>query len=149
MKITLKILSTQLSAASCPFTDIIFAGDMVRKFKAEGKYAFVREQLSWIGLEHTFSEDNSIENVIPNNEKDELEKYLNEIYSKGKKGYMLEKDDRGELIEKLNFRDSKHKNQLLTTITALNHRLEKRGSNFSIEQFGTSRIVDGEPKKGG
>ncbi|HCL4559293.1 hypothetical protein AL713_15920 [Clostridium botulinum] len=61
------------------FLDMQFAGEMVKKFKVEGKFAFIYKQLEWIKRLDDFDEFNLIENIISNNEIDSLQKYLEKI----------------------------------------------------------------------
>jgi hypothetical protein len=117
------------------YKDKTFAEYMIQKFKNERKFAFVKEQLSWIGLENTFNEANVIENVLPNKERNALESYLTSLYTN--KTVMLMRADRQELIEKVNVRDGN--NRLLKNIKTLNSALEELGSQFCIEEFETSR----------
>lgn len=112
-----------------------FAERMIEKFKEDKKFAFVGEQLSWMGLEHTFDEANLIENVMPNKERDELEKYLSNLFSN--KTVMLMREDRQELIERINVRDGN--NRILKNMKTLNSALEEIGSQFAIQEFETSR----------
>lgn len=62
--------------------DVSFAKMMIKKFENEGDFAFIKEQLSWLGLEDTFSEDNLIEDIIPNDEIETLQSYLDNIVDK-------------------------------------------------------------------
>lgn len=112
-----------------------FVERMIEKFNQDKKFAFIKEQLSWIGLENTFDEANLIENVLPNEERDELENYLAGLYEK--KTVMLMREDRQELIEKINVRDGN--NRILKNIKTLNSALEELGSQFVIKEFETSR----------
>lgn len=62
--------------------DLEFFKYMEEKFDYEGEFAFVKEQLSWIGLEDTFSEYNLIEDVVLDINKSELDKFLKTSYSR-------------------------------------------------------------------
>lgn len=44
------------------------------------KFAFIKEQLSWLGLEDTFSEENLIEDIIEDETKNELLTFLKDSY---------------------------------------------------------------------
>jgi hypothetical protein len=123
-------------------TDIEFAERMIQKFKDEGKYAYIREQLSWIGLEHTFDPRNNIEDTISSVEIKKIEDYLQELYIK--KTVMLKAENRKELIEKMNVRNAD--NKLLKGINTLNSMLEEVDSQYRIENFETSRIENGSKK---
>lgn len=114
-----------------------FAEYMIQKFKDEGRFAFVKEQLSWIGLENTFDESNLIENVVSNAIINERESYLSSIYEKGSDGIMLMRANREELIEKINIRDGN--GRLFKSAKTLNSALEELGSQFRIKSFETSR----------
>lgn len=59
-----------------------FAKVMIKKFENEGDFAFIKEQLSWLGLEDTFNADNLIEDIIPNDEIETLQSYLDNIVDK-------------------------------------------------------------------
>ena len=59
-----------------------FAKMMIKKFENEGDFAFIKEQLSWLGLEDTFNADNLIEDIIPNDEIETLQSYLDNIVDK-------------------------------------------------------------------
>ena len=56
-----------------------YAEYMVSKFEAEGEFAFVTEQLSWLGLEYTFDESNLTGNIILNEDVIKLEDYLESL----------------------------------------------------------------------
>ncbi|WCK55122.1 DEAD/DEAH box helicase family protein [Aneurinibacillus sp. Ricciae_BoGa-3] len=71
-----------------------------------------------------------------------LENYLDGIVGK----VMLQAKDRTELIEKVNVRDGNN-NRLLKNIDTLNGKLKGIGLNFIIDQFETSRIVNGKKQK--
>ena len=119
-----------------------FAEYIIQKFKAEGRFAFVREQLSWIGLEHTFNEKNLLGDVVPNPVSDELENYLSDLYTTGKA--MLMSKERQELIARINERNRDGK--LLKRIGTLNSKLKGLGSKYCIKECETSRTVDGKKK---
>nr|WP_214480987.1 helicase-related protein [Bacillus sp. SM2101] len=71
----------------------------------------------------------------------ELEKYLGDMVG----NVMLQVKDRKELIEKVNVRDGNN-NRLLKHIDTLNSKLREIGLDYIIEQFQTSRNVDGKKK---
>ena len=119
------------------YSDKKFVERMIKRFQTDKKFAFVKEQLSWIGLEDTFDESNLIENVMPNTIRNERESYLSSIYEKGTDGVMLMKADRDELIEKINIRDGN--GRLFKSAKTLNSALEELGSQFRIKSFETSR----------
>uniref|UniRef100_UPI00260EA1BC DNA helicase n=1 Tax=uncultured Clostridium sp. TaxID=59620 RepID=UPI00260EA1BC len=77
--------------------------------------------------------------VLEESEGTELEQYLDGLVG----SVMLQVKDRKELIEKLDVRqDSK----LLKKINSLNSALEERKLMYRIEEFKTSRIIDGKKK---
>jgi hypothetical protein len=75
-------------------SDMKFAEYMETRFDAMGEFAFVTEQLGWIGLAHTFNEANLIENVTPNEVKEKLKEYLTDV-----EGHKLFADAQGELAQ--------------------------------------------------
>lgn len=68
-----------------------------------------------------------------------LESYLENMVGE----VMLNRADRKELIDKLNVRSDGH---LLKGIDVLNDALEERGIQYRIEEFKTSRLIDGKKK---
>jgi len=129
-------------------SDIAFAAYMVVSFKIFREYAFVKEQLSWIGLLHTFSESNLIENVIPKEVKETLESYLSKV--EGKKLFAKEQDELNNLImselvlKKLDYRTKKMQPSTLEKILReelnlkyriVNKRELKRKSNHYKEYY--------------
>lgn len=121
---------------------------MEKRFDSEGEFAFIKQQLEWLGLPDTFDESNLIEDTISNEEKETLEQYLDSIVGK----VMLQAKDRTELIEKIGLVDPNHSNtkkgniKLLKNINTLNSYLTEIESNFIIKEFPTSRIVDNKKK---
>lgn len=61
------------------YEDIKFANYMIDKFDKDKKYAFIHEQLSWIGLKDNNCDQNMLEEVIVQNEVVSLQEYLNSI----------------------------------------------------------------------
>lgn len=55
-----------------------FAEKMCERFNKDNKFAYVKEQLSWIGQEGTFNEMNLIEDVIDNEDIKSLEQWIEE-----------------------------------------------------------------------
>ena len=49
-----------------------FVEDMIQQFHDEDRFAFVRKQLSWIGLEETFDQNRLLIRIKTNEEKAEL-----------------------------------------------------------------------------
>ncbi|QGZ99418.1 DEAD/DEAH box helicase [Dehalobacter restrictus] len=62
--------------------DTQFAEKMIEAFKANKDFAYIQEQLSWLGLLDTFDENNLIENVVLDSDIESLEEYLNSIVGK-------------------------------------------------------------------
>lgn len=56
--------------------DNTFAVNMKDKFNDEGEFAYIKEQLSWIGLENNFNEDDLIEDTVDKSNLKELEMFL-------------------------------------------------------------------------
>lgn len=73
--------------------------------------------------------------------KDSLEIYLNTLVGT----VMLQVPDREELIKMLNVRDGRN-NRLLKGIDTLNGMLKENKYNYIIDQFQTSRMVEGKKK---
>lgn len=64
------------------FEDIKFAKAMIEKFDLDKKFAFVKEQLSWLGLDDQNCEENMIDDVLVNDELESLEEYLESLLGK-------------------------------------------------------------------
>lgn len=78
--------------------DIKFAEYMVEKFDDEGEYAFIREQLRWLGLENQFSESNMIEDIFIDDQINTLEEYLRNLV--GKELYKKQQKELKQFITK-------------------------------------------------
>ena len=128
--------------------DIKFTNNMLDKFDVEGKFAFITEQLSWIGLLDTFEESNLISEIILDKDIETLEQYLESIVGID----MMMVADRKELIEKIGLVDTHHSNikegkfKLLKNINTLNSYFIEIGINFYIKEFETKRIINGKKK---
>ncbi|MBP1889787.1 superfamily II DNA/RNA helicase [Clostridium moniliforme] len=68
----------------------------LKKDLSEDKFAYIKRQLEWLGLEDTFDERNLIENVVDNKEKNTLDDYLKNIL--GKKLFEQEQQELSNLI---------------------------------------------------
>lgn len=102
-----------------------FYYDECRKAIKEDEWFFIKEQLSWIGLEHTFNEDNLIKNIVDNEEVKTLENYL-----EGLIGKRLYKEEQQELINKIDIRvDGKQ----MKSFSKLNLGLEMLGIVLRIK----------------
>ncbi len=64
------------------FEDIKFAEYMVEAFKIDKQYAYVHEQLRWLGLNDTNCDANMVDDVVLDEEINTLEVYLNGIDGK-------------------------------------------------------------------
>lgn len=64
------------------YEDIKFAEHMIKAFEKDKKFAFIHEQLSWLGLSDDNCEENLIEDVVVDEEVNSLEKHLNSIAGK-------------------------------------------------------------------
>ena len=129
--------------------DIDFTNKIINDFKTTGKFAFVKEQLKWLELEDTFSPLNLIEKVILDEDKDNLEEYLNSIVGQ----VMLESKNRKELIENIKLIDShnscikKNKIKYVNNRETLNsYLLNDLELDFYIKKFETSKIEEGVKK---
>lgn len=60
--------------------DKYFVEGMIESFKVDKDFAFIKEQLSWLGLEDTFDVANLIVDVISLENADDLEKFLKDSY---------------------------------------------------------------------
>ena len=123
--------------------------DKKNKYKP---YTFIKEQLSWIGLEDTFNGLYSkIIDEYDNEEVNKLEEQLTLIFDN--KMIFLTAKDRQPLIETIGLIDKNHSKLkegnfvYVKNINSLNGYLEEVGSDYRIKQFETSRIIDGNKKK--
>ncbi|MCD3217808.1 DEAD/DEAH box helicase [Clostridium botulinum C] len=78
--------------------DIWFMKRMINRFNTEGEFAFVKEQLEWINLGHTFNENNLIGNVVDDSDKNKFIDYLENIV--GKKLFKEQQQELSNLIIK-------------------------------------------------
>ncbi|MGM8257339.1 helicase-related protein [Clostridium perfringens] len=136
--------------------DRMFA-EMMENRMRKNKFAFIEEQLSWIGLEDTFDEDNMIEDVMLEEDKMSLEGYLSSMFEN--KIVLLKAPDREELIKTIGLIDTHNSNlgikknieaniKYVKNINTLNSYLDEEiGSKFRIKQFETSRNIEGKKKK--
>lgn len=113
------------------------------------EFAFIREQLNWLGLGDTFNEENLIEDVVENSSVSGLESKLDKLFG----NVYLMKSDRTPIIEAIGLIDGNHSNikegriVYFNSLTSLNDYLEKSNSTYRIKQFETSRMIDGKKKK--
>ncbi|WP_419958984.1 DEAD/DEAH box helicase family protein [Psychrobacillus sp. BM2] len=104
----------------------------IERMKENGYIPYMKELF---GIEEysVFEEDEK---------KESLEVYLDKMVGK----VMLQAEDRNELVEVLNVRDGRN-NRLLRGIETLNGMLKENKINYLIDQFETSKTVDGKRKK--
>lgn len=114
---------------------------------------FTKEQLSWLGLKDTFSEDNLIEYVVDNKEVGSLEDFLNDNYENDslftKEGFretmnnLIEKDSRiKDIMNELDGRNTRDKGQKL-----YNKLFEKLGLNYRVVSKPKEEKINGKRKK--
>lgn len=76
--------------------DNSFAMTMIEKFHSDKNFAYIKEQLSWLELSHTFSEENLIIDVMEDDTMDLLREFLKKAYEENEKftkEYFLNKMD--------------------------------------------------------
>src|SRR5690606_28634612 len=125
--------------------DINFAKYMIEKFENEDEFAFIREQLSWLGLSDNFCKDNLIEDVIIDEEVITLEEYLESIV--GEKLFGDEQQKLSDLIinelitisAKTDYRTKKLKPNTLESIIRVQLGLPFAVSNTKQETKGEMR----------
>ena len=133
-----------------------FLNDIINKWddkkNKDKSYTFIKEQLSWIGLEDTFNGLYSkIIDEYDCEEVNKLEEQLTLIFDN--KMIFLTAKDRQPLIETIGLIDKHNSNlkdnkiKYVKNINSLNGYLEEVGSDYRIKQFETSRIIDGNKKK--
>lgn len=110
-------------------------------FKKEGRKAFVKEQLSWLGLEDTYNEINWIDFEDKQNIVSEIKHYLAE-----KEGFMLDKSMQKELrnkmtilFDKLYGRLEVERTSINLGILKINHIFDKYNYNFTINSIISDR----------
>ena len=122
---------------------------MCDKFKTDGKYAYVKEVLSWLKLEETFSEDNFLdEKVNLVNERELLTNYIDSIV--GKKLYSDEQQKLSDMILKqlltigknIDCRTKKIKHTTLGSIIS-----DELNLDYVIVSGVTSTYIDGKRKR--
>ncbi|WP_286231288.1 DEAD/DEAH box helicase [Neobacillus mesonae] len=78
--------------------DIKFAEYIIEKFETDKKYAFIREQLSWLGLSDSNCEVNLLEDVLIEDEVTTLDEFLKNLF--GEKLFEKEQRELKEFITK-------------------------------------------------
>ncbi|XZJ40580.1 hypothetical protein ACSXCW_02740 [Clostridium perfringens] len=84
------------------FNDNVFC-KVIRDKLIDDEFAYIKEQLSWLGLENTFYKSNLIENVVDTDDVEKLEEFLESAYNNNEKftkEYFVETIN--EIIEKDN-----------------------------------------------
>ena len=96
------------------------------------EWYFIKVQLSWLGLEHTFSEDNLIQNVVDNEEVDSLESYLNSLI--GKKLFAEEQQELSNYIisELTNIKDIDYRTKTLKASTVEKILRDDLGLRYAV-----------------
>lgn len=76
--------------------DISFINKIINRFYNEDKYAYIRQQMEWLGLECLRISDNLITDITDNEEETKLIKYLESII--GKRLYKEDQEQLSKLI---------------------------------------------------
>lgn len=126
-----------------------FAIKIMALFKKD-KFAYIKEQLNWLHLKNTFNKNKLIEDVVLDTQLIELKNYLDSMVGI----VILQVNDRKELIEKIGLIDYNHssiKNGNIKYIknknTLNSYLLHDLNTNYYIDEFSTSRIINGRKKK--
>ena len=120
-----------------------FYNNIIDKFsKGKNKeYSFIKEQLSWLGLEDTFNETNLLMEIRDEEEVNKLEEWLNNHI--GEKLFADEQQELSDLIIKelttvgnnINYRSKKLKPKTLETLLRdelqLNYAIKEKGNNVN------------------
>lgn len=103
-----------------------------------GDYGYCKYVARWLGKYEEESEQ--YDYVVQEDQDmiDSLEEYLNSIVGE----VMLQVKDRKELVKKMNVRDGN--NRILKNIKTLNGMLKENNYDFIIDEFRTSKQVDGK-----
>lgn len=117
----------------------------------DDEFAYIKEQLSWLNLQDTFNKNNLIEDVVDENEVQDLENYLKDIFD-NKKVFLTAKDRKPlieniGLIDKHNSKLSENKIAYIKSIETLNSHLKSIESSYRLKQFETSRVIEGKKTK--
>ncbi|MCR1848274.1 DEAD/DEAH box helicase family protein [Paeniclostridium sordellii] len=121
------------------------------------KFAFIKEQLDWIGLRANFNEDNLIESVFDEEIKMDLNNYMEKLFND--RIVFLTAKDRRPIIEGIGLIDKHNSNigvkknkpikiNYIKNIETLNsHLIENLALEYRIKKFETSRTIGGKKKK--
>lgn len=99
-----------------------FCEEMIKQFDISGEESFIHKQLEWINLEYNIM--NWVINIMDNKEVKSLEEYLENIV-----GIQLFKEEKKELIDKINLRQD---NKQLKSYNSLNACLQERKIPYMI-----------------
>lgn len=123
--------------------DYDFASQMIESFKVD-KFAFIKEQLKWLGKESDFNISNFIEDVASDSDIDELSIFLDSCYSN--KEYLSKDDFRTEIISIIN--KSTSLTSILNKIDGKHKNREKGIKIFNefIEKCELPYILTSKPK---
>lgn len=128
--------------------DLEFYKDIKNKLNTDklnkDKFAYVKEQLSWLGLEHTFNENNLVKNI----DKKEVEQL--QLFLETNLNEKLIDDKKQELYDLiLNSRtlyDNRNKCTSLKTFK-INEILQECNLNYEILNKESSKMLNGKRKK--
>jgi hypothetical protein len=130
--------------------DLEFCIYMTALFEVDKEFAFIYQQLKWIGLEDTINTNNLLEEVILDDDINTLEGYLDSVIGQ----VMLNAKDRVELIEHIGLIDYNHSNikedniKYVKNIDTLNsYLLKELKIDYYIKEFETSRTIDSKRTK--
>ena len=128
--------------------DIKFAEYMIKQFEDTDKFAYIREQLGWLGLDDIFDEDELIEEAMLDSDIETLEQYLESLLNTK----VLE-EDQIKLKELLTSEAYQIDRNLLQGTKKMhpdtfNSIMEKTLKlPYKVTSTKTSKRVDGKPKK--
>jgi len=121
---------------------------MIKQFEDTDKFAYIREQLGWLGLDDIFDEDELIEEVMLDSDIETLEQYLESLLNTK----VLE-EDQIKLKELLTSEAYQIDRNLLQGTKKMhpdtfNSIMEKTLKlPYKVTATKTSKRVDGKPKK--
>lgn len=133
------------------YKDDEFAQHMIVQFDISDKFAFIREQLSWIGLESTFNEMNLIEDVIDLDDTNKLINWLDK--HKNERLFSKEQQELSDLIIKelttignnIDYRTKKLKpstiESLLRNELGLPYAIKEKGTNVNPKTKSRGRWI--------
>ncbi|KUO72876.1 MAG: hypothetical protein APF81_26740 [Desulfosporosinus sp. BRH_c37] len=128
--------------------DTTFAKYMIEKFDTEGEFAFVQEQLSWLGLENTFDESNLIDGILFEEDLVTFEELIKKLV-----GIQVLKEDQIKLKELLTSEAFQIDRSLLRGTKKMHpdtfNSIMKNTLKlpYEVTATKTSKWVEGKPKK--